>query len=445
MHRLPLIAAVVLLLMPMMHTHVFAQGTTGEAAGITFETLSAADLDVIQQNSGYRLGVQVQAVKAGSPGAAAGLKPTDVIFAIGKTGVDSAEKAVAAVKAASGAVDLPGMTLVDGTFQVKVFKLSLAAQIGNAANGKPTGDAPKDDERLVNKQATDPVEAYFDMMDFIRTQAWSRPVSTSEAERQRVALQLQQTQLDQKSATVLLQIPQAWAAVQQQWKKWADAQKSKQRAEWRDQLLVPGGLYPAPADVQTYRAPQNLVSFQYPGTWTGGMTEANGTPLLFVGPGGAQMQWEQVVDTPNSPDGALFALAQVTNDMKGMSYMQAAHYLARLLIPTGLEKLKVVQELPIGDIGAVITLSGKFPGQSDEKFFWIGVVKFGDSQIFAGRMGGSVKNAEALIPAFTYMLQTLQLNPPQAAAGGGVSGAWDAAWSRVDVAITKNIWAPSGN
>lgn len=447
MHRIPLITAALLLTICALSTHALAQGATAEAAGITFETLSAQDLDVIQQNSGYRLGVQVQAVKPGSAGAAAGLKATDVVFAIGKTGVDSAEKAAAALKAASGALDLPGMTLVNGTFEVKVFKLTLGAPANSPTNAKPAAPPAKDDEPLVNKQTTGLLEAYFDMMDFIRTQAWGRPVRTSEPERRRVALQLQQTQLDQHSASVLLQIPQAWPAVQQQWKKWSDAQKNKQRAEWRDQLLVPGGLYPAPADAQTYTAPQNLVSLQYPGTWSGGMTEANGTPLLFMGPNGSQAQWERVVDTPQSPDGALFALAEITNDMKGMSYLQAAHYLARLLIPSGLDKLRIVQELPIANMGAVITLAGTFAGQSDEKFFWIGVAKFGDSQIFAGRMGGSVKNAETLIPAFTYMLETLQLNPPQAAAdgGGGTSGAWDAAWSRVDVAITKNIWAPSGN
>lgn len=444
MRTLFLFTIAVLLAASATHTRAFAEGTAG-AAGITFETLSAEDLDLIQQNSGYRLGVQVKAVRAGSPGAAAGLKATDVIFAIGKTGVDNAEKAVAALKDASGTIDLPGMTLVNGTFEVKVFRLTATVQAGAEPAG-PTAANNGNDDHLVNKQAADPVEAYFDMMDFIRTQAWSRKVSTTEAERQRVALQLQQTQLDQQSAGVLLQIPQAWAAVQSKWKSWSDAQKDKQRAEWRDQLLVPGGLYPAPAEVQTYTAPQNLVSFQHPGGWTGGMIDAQGTPLLFLGPNGSQAQWEQVLDTPNSPDGALFALAEVTDEMKGMSYLQGAHYLARLLIPKGLDKLKVVQELPIGDVGAVITLAGKFPGQTSEKFYWIGVAKFGDSQIFAGRMGGAVGSAGTLIPAFTYMLQTLQLNPPRAAAGGGGGGgAWEAAWSRVDVGITKNIWAPSGN
>ena len=445
LHRgLPSLLAIAAFALAPVVAHGQGTGPPGPVAGITFATLPDADLDTIKERSGYRLGVSVTAVAAASPGAAAGLKPGDVVFAVGKTGVDNAEKAVAALRAATGEIDLAGMTLVDGQFEVKVFRLNLG--VAPAAGGD-VGAANNQDAALA-KATADPIEAYCDMMDFIRAQAWGREVGTPRAERQRIALQVQQglAQMDAQTQAVLAQIPQAWAAVQQQWRKWDDQQKSKQRSEWYNQLLLPGGLYPAPENAQKYTAPQNLLSFEYPGSWTGGMTEAQGTPLLFLGPGGSEAQWERVLDTPSSPSGALFALAQAPADMRNMSYLQGAHYVARILIPNGLSNLKVLQELPIGDVAAAIVLTGKFPGQAEEKFYWIGVAKFGDSQVFAGRMGGPVKDADKLIPAFTYMLQTLQLNPPQAAGGGGgASGAWQAAWSRVDTAIVKNIWAPSGN
>jgi len=204
-------------------------------------------------------------------------------------------------------------------------------------------------------------------------------------------------------------------------------------------------MYPPPANAQQFTAPEGLgVAFQYPGEWTGGWTQVEGTPLLFLGPNGSTAGWEQVLDTPESPAGALFALVEVPTELKNKSYIQGAEYLAHELIPKGLEKLKVVQRLPIGDVGAVITFSGRFPGQTDEKFYWIGITKFGNNQVFAGRMGGSVKDAEKLVPAFTHILQTLQLTPPRGLSEG-VAAAWDTAWNRVSVGIVKNIWAPSGN
>jgi hypothetical protein len=56
-------------------------------------------------------------------------------------------------------------------------------------------------------------------------------------------------------------------------------------------------------------------------------------------------------------------------------------------------------------------------------------------------MGGPIAKALELLPGFHHMLATLQLNPPRAAAGGGTSGAWEAAWSRVSTASVKYIWA----
>ncbi|MEN6301376.1 MAG: hypothetical protein ABFD96_01550 [Armatimonadia bacterium] len=293
----------------------------------------------------------------------------------------------------------------------------------------------------------DPLVAYFDLMDFVRSQAWGRQVVTPPQERQRVTMLAQQyfNEMPQQDQAQLLAVPQAWAMVQQNWKKANETERNRQRALWREQILLPTNLLPPPANIQSFAAEGNLVAFEYPGEWTGGLQEIEGVNCLFIGPNGSQAQWEQVLDTSRSPDGALFALFGMTPEMQKLpNWVAGARYLAQQLMPQGLQGFKETSLLPIGEEGAVITIQGKFPGQKQEKFYWIGVAKFGSDKVFAGRLGGNVSEADDLLPGFRHMLATLRLNPSQAAAGG-VGGAWEAAWSRVDVAITKNIWAPSGN
>lgn len=469
--RLASVVIVALILLALVPAHA-QPGSTAEAAGIVFRTLTAEDLDGIQKSTGYRLGVEIIEVKPNTPGAAAGYKAGDLIFAVGKTGVDSAEKVVAALKAASGEVDCASAIKAGEGFEAQVVKLKLggAAQGGQqqgqqgqqgqgglgglnngGAFGQGQGQTVNVDPGKPNPNA-DPVSAYFDMMDFVRTQAWGRKVTTAADERQRTAALLQQSwaQLDQQSQAQVLAIPQGWAQLQTAWKNSSDADKAKQKAQWADALLAPGGFYPPPANPQQFSAEGNAVAFQYPGDWTGGLTEVDGTPFLFIGPGGSQANWQQVFDTPNSPPGALMAVADIPQGMQG-SYLDGARYLAQLLVPNGLANLREVQALPIGQVGAIITIAGKFPGQNEEKFYWIGVTQFGQGKVFAGRMGGKIADADKLIPAFTYLLNTLQLNPPAPAGGGGgggyseTQGAWDAAWSRVGAGVVSNIWAPSGN
>jgi hypothetical protein len=293
----------------------------------------------------------------------------------------------------------------------------------------------------------DLVKSYFDMLDFCRTQAWGHPSSTPAAERQRVTIMLQEHwgELDAQTQAGILALPGVWAQLQKNWQTAGEADRTRQRALWRDQLLMPGNLYPPPPNPQQFSAEGNVVRFEYPGDWSGGMTEIEGTPFLFIGPGGSQANWQQVFDAPNAPPGALFALAEIPAEMQDATYAEGARHLARLLMPGGAH-LREVQMQPIGEVGAILTVAGKFPGQEEEKFFWIGVTRFDDGRIIAGRLGGPVSQAATLLPGFTWMLSTLEVKPPAAAGGGGgVAGAWETAYSRVGVAITKNIWAPSGN
>lgn len=291
----------------------------------------------------------------------------------------------------------------------------------------------------------DSVNSYFNIMDFACSQAWGRTIVTPAQDRQRVSALMMQNwnQMDAQSRAQVQALPGVWADLQSSWKTMSESDKNKKRAEWRDQILLPNNFFAPPAQVQKFTAEGNLLGFEYPAAWTGGWQVIDGTPFLFVGPNGQQASWDKVLNTQISPPGAMFALVTINDQMRQLSYVQGARYLIQLLMPGAAASFKEVQVTPIGQAGAIITLRGKFPGQSEERFYWIGITAFGANQVFAGRMGGSIEQAMDLLPGFHHMLSTLQLNPPRPASGGsgGGSGAWEAAWSKVSTASVSYIWA----
>ncbi len=290
--------------------------------------------------------------------------------------------------------------------------------------------------------SNDPVNAYFDLMDFACSQAWNRSVATPAQDRRRVAAALQQGwgRMDAASQAQILALPRAWTDLQQSWKTMGEAERNRKRSEWRDQILLPNNFFTPPVSLQRFAAEGNLLAFEYPAAWSGGWQVIDGTPFLFIGPGGAQTSWDKVLDTQASPPGALFALVTIDNQMRQLSYVQGARYLVQLLMPGAAASFKEVQVMPIGQVGAIVTLRGKFPGQSEERFYWIGITAFGGDQVFAGRLGGPIAQAMDLLPGFHHILSTLQLNPPRPAGGGEAYGSWTAAWSKVSTAIVADIW-----
>ena len=297
--------------------------------------------------------------------------------------------------------------------------------------------------QTVRPNAGDPAEAYFDLMDFACSQAWSRAVATPAPDRRRVAAALQQGwgRMDAASQAQVLALPRIWADLHRSWKGMSESERNRKRTEWRDQILLPNNFFAPPASLQSFTAQGNLLAFEYPAAWTGGWQVINGTPFLFVGPGGALASWDKVLSTQASPPGALFALIEIDNQMRQMSYVQGARYLSQILMPGAAANFKEVQATPIGQVGAILTLRGTFPGQREERFYWIGITAFGGNQVFAGRMGGAIAQAMDLLPGFHHVLSTLQLNPPRPAGGGGEAyGSWTAAWSKVSTAIVADIW-----
>ncbi len=403
-------------------------GDSAEAGGIVLKSLSAEELDVVKDKVGYRLGVRVIEVKPGTPGAAAGIKAQDLLLAVGKTGVDTAARAAAAIRAITGTAEIVAMTVVDGSYNATKYSLTMPG-------GQPAGDAP----------AADPLSAYFDLQDFVRTQAWGRQVATGPEERQRVAVLLQQywDQLPVATQGAIAQLPQAWATLRSNWAGWDDATKTREKEAWRLRLLLPSQLMPPPAVTQTYQSEGKMVSFDYPEGWIGAQTEVEGTRFLYLGPPGTETSWDKVLDPPAAPAGALFAVTSLTAEMKALpSYLDGARLLAQRLV-TGGGDFKEIDAIPLGKTGAIVTILGRHPGQQEERFYWVGVHSFGPDLIFCAKLGGPTAQAEVLVPAFLHMLSTLQLNPPVPAGGtapGEVSMAFDAAWSRVSTAVTSAGW-----
>ena len=532
----------VLLFSALAHTPARAQvGSTAEAAGITFETLSPQDLDAIQQQTGYRVGVYVADVKAGSAGAAAGIKMRDIILIIGEKGVDTAQAAAAAVNAATGTVEVMAFTSTDEGFAAATYSLEVsgATAPGGAASSGPTasgavsigwqlqaldkealdkiekatghrvgvgvtqvatnspagqaglkandillvvGKTGVDSPEAVDKalagqsgsveilamrpaqdkfepvQCTialpaasaspggaiggaissagvaqgDPVNAYCDMMDFTRSEAWGRKVSTSAADRQKLAAALQEAmaQMDAQTLGAIQQIPAAWAEIQKNWAAASEQKRAQQREYWRKQLLLPNQILPPLENCETFNNNSGSVSFQYPPDWIQAQTQDEDTQYLYLGPPGTETSWDQVVNASVSPAGVLFAIGPATEEMKATSgYLEAARLIAQQFVTAGAPDFEEIGELNLGEEGAIITLRGHFPGQREEKFFWVGTTRFAAGQFFAGRFGGPSSQADALIPAFTNMLATLQLNPP---GGGGGGGAGDEGAAAVD-------------
>jgi hypothetical protein len=286
---------------------------------------------------------------------------------------------------------------------------------GPAASVTPTVSSPGD-----------PVNAYYNMMDFIRTEAWKRSVTTSGDERQRVADLLQQGrgEMDQQTQAAIQQIPQTWTNLQKAWSQASKEKKDAQREFWRKQLLVPSQLFVPPAENGTFKGSNDRIVFDYPPNWVVAQTENEGTQYLYLGPPGTQASWDQVVNASTSPAGALFIVSPLDEELKSLnSYLEGARFIAQRFVTANAPDFKEIDAMELGEEGAVITLLGHYPGQSEETFFWVGVVRYGPDYLFAGRLGGPTSQAETLVPAFGCMLTTMELKPPGGGGGGGAGAA----------------------
>ena len=270
---------------------------------------------------------------------------------------------------------------------------------------------------------------YFDLLDFMRSQSLGRNFFTPPAERQRVAslVSTHWWQLDASLQTTLLSMAEMGRTVRSRFDSMQEAERVSTVAEWKKIVLSPLWYY-APIQASTPYSNSGF-SFSFPSSWQ----YAEGQNYLFAGPS-IRYTWEQVNSAETSPPGLL--MAAFANDTNGAAYLEVARMSAGKYV-NGLSELCAFGS----DAGAVVILNGKFPGQSEEKFFWLAIIPCGDLLVLA-RMGGPVVQADSLVPAFYTILNTVSWNSGSGSyTPGETSRAFDTAWGRVSTAIVSNIWA----
>jgi hypothetical protein len=277
------------------------------------------------------------------------------------------------------------------------------------------------------------IPLYFDLLDYLRTQALGRTFRTSQAERQRVSNMLIPNwwNLDAATQETLLAMAETAQTIKTSFEKLNAEDRKQVLAEWKQIVLSPQWLYPPMQNMATYQ--NGAFSFGFPSNWK----YAEGNGFMYLGPS-LDSTWEQVNSANTTPPGML--LMAFNNDLTGQSYLEVARMAANSYV-NGLQEI-----ISFGSqSGAIVVVSGRFPNQSEEKFFWMALVPAGNLLLLA-RMGGPVAQADTLVPAFYAILNSMNWS---GSASGGDSGytkgeagyAFDAAWGRVSGAIVSNIWA----
>lgn len=290
-----------------------------------------------------------------------------------------------------------------GIISEEEYQQKRTALLGTgAAVAVPTGAA-----------AGDPLSAYLDMLDFIRSQAWGRQLTTDPAQRQRLAAMLQQADGETRQTVeqALQNVPAVWADLQQKWAAADDQRKAQQRELWQKQVLMPSFLYPPPLATEEFRGRNDRVVFEYPEGWVVAQTEDGDMQYLYLGPPGTETTWEQVLDPSASPAGAFFAVIPLPDELRNVKFTEGARMLAQEYVcPPGSNMVEIGAE-PLGE-GAILALRGTYPGSDQERFYWVGLVTYGPDYVLAGRLGGPLAQADQLVPAFAHMIMTMELNPP---------------------------------
>jgi hypothetical protein len=118
------------------------EGPTAKDLGLVLKQLSEEDLDQIEAGTGYRVGVLVAEVEAGSAAEKAGLKVDDVIFTVGTTGVRSPAAVDRALSGQTGSVEVLGMRAGLEDWETVRVRVVIPAAVP-AAKPDPVAEAGK--------------------------------------------------------------------------------------------------------------------------------------------------------------------------------------------------------------------------------------------------------------------------------------------------------------
>jgi hypothetical protein len=313
-----------------------------------------------------------------------------------------------------------------------IILLALAILVPFSGNSRSMAFAQSAKAALKPITAENLAPLYFDLLDFMRTQSLGRNFRTPDSERQRVSDMVASSwwQMDNATQSKLVAMAELGQTIGGTFAAMTDAQKQEELREWRKIVLSPLWFYAPLQSASSYR--NQGFSFSFPGLWH----YAEGQSYMFLGPSIAYT-WEQVNLADSSPPGVL--MAAFANNTSGTSYLDVARLAASSYV-NGMQELCAFGS----EVGAIVILNGKFPNQTEEKFFWLVLVPSGNLLVLA-RMGGPVSQADTLVPAFYTIVNSMTWNTGSSGGGGYAPGetsrAFDTAWSRVSTAIVSNIWA----
>lgn len=255
------------------------------------------------------------------------------------------------------------------------------------------------------------VDAYFDMTDFIRTQAWGRAWVTEPARRQEVleVVTRQFVDFDQELQVALLDQPNRWTKLQEDWAALDDAGRAGLVERWRAELLLPTSLCLSSAKRTPYISEMGFISAFFPADWQTTQIQTDSNSLIATGPAGSNADWGTVTDASRCPDGALFVGGVRDDRMQGMdSLIDGAKLGVRLFITQRLPDFEQKLELDLGASGLVV-MQGERPNEEGEYCFWMAVTLLDEQTYLASVFGTHVATAPEIVPHLFEILWSAEI------------------------------------
>ena len=255
------------------------------------------------------------------------------------------------------------------------------------------------------------VEAYFDMTDFIRTQAWGQAWVTEPARRQEVleVVTRQFVDFDQELQMAVLDQPSRWAQLQEDWAALDDGQKSELVRRWRAELLLPTSLCLSSAKRTPYISEMGFISAFFPAEWHTQQIQTGSNSLIATGPPGSSADWGTIADASRCPDGALFVGGVRDDQMQGVdSLVDGAKLGVRLFITQRLPDFEQQLELDLGAAGLVV-MQGQRPNEDGEYCFWMAATLLDEQTYLASVFGTHVATAPEIVPHLFEILWSAEI------------------------------------
>ncbi len=255
------------------------------------------------------------------------------------------------------------------------------------------------------------VDAYFDMTDFIRTQAWGRAWVTEPARRQEVleVVTGQFVDFDQELQMAVLDQPSRWAQLQEDWAGLDDGQKSELVRRWRAELLLPTSLCLSSAKRTPYISEMGFISAFFPAEWHAQQVQTGSNSLIATGPPGSSADWGTITDASRCPDGALFIGGTRDGRMQAIeSLLDGAGLAVELFITPHLPDFEQKLELDLGAAG-LVAMQGQRPNEEDEYCFWMAATLLDEHTYLVSVFGTHVTTAPEIVPHLFEVLWSAEI------------------------------------